>query len=225
MKKLIWKILNPLIDISCKHDWKLLLFLFFPFWGKLQFSVINACCWLLIRITIKVSVNQTLPIEINIFSKMTLKWLNRLSSLLQHLFDFTAIKTAMIMMMILKVLMQCSSFYNMTHQNLHMYSNFIFAGWTVFNRKINKFEIINLQLSYLDKSVDQPESCLACFRPSVGKTGRNGKRRYSSEGGLERVGSLRTRPKTSLVFYFHSSATSARFSIALRFTGRTLGTG
>ena len=164
--------------------------------------LINACCWLLIRITITVSVNQTLPIEINIFSKMTLKWLNRLSSLLQHLFDFTAVKTAMIMMMILKVLMQCSSFYNMTHQNLHMYSNFIFAGWTVFNRKINIFEIINWQLSYLDKSVDQPESCLASFRPSVGKTGRNGKRRYSSEGGLERVGSLRTRPKTSLVFFF-----------------------
>ena len=52
--------------------------------------------------------------------------------------------------------MQCSSFYNMIHQNLHMYNNFIFAGWTVFNRKINIFEIINLQLSYLDKSVDQP---------------------------------------------------------------------
>ena len=46
---------------------------------------------------------------------MTLKWLNRLSSLLQHLFDFTVIKTAMIMMMILKVLMQCSSFYNMIY--------------------------------------------------------------------------------------------------------------
>ena len=39
-----------------------------------------------------------------------------------------------------------------------MYNNFIFAGWTVFNRKINIFEIINLQLSYLDKSVDQPEN-------------------------------------------------------------------
>ena len=87
---------------------------------------------------------------------MALKWLNRLSSLLQHLFDLTAIKTEMIMMMMLKVLMQCSSFYNMIHQNLHMYNNFIFAGWTVFNRKINIFEIINLQLSYPDKSVDQP---------------------------------------------------------------------
>ena len=32
------------------------------------------------------------------------------------------------MMMMLKVLMQCSSFYNMIHQNLHMYNNFIFAG-------------------------------------------------------------------------------------------------
>ena len=28
------------------------------------------------------------------------------------------------MMMMLKVLMQCSSFYNMIHQNLHMYNNF-----------------------------------------------------------------------------------------------------
>ena len=37
-----------------------------------------------------------------------------------------------------------------------MYTNFIFAGWTVFNRKINIFEIINLQLGYPDKSVDQP---------------------------------------------------------------------
>ena len=71
---------------------------------------------------------------------MALKWLNRLSSLLQHLFDLRAIKTEMIMMMMLKVLMQCSSFYNMINQNLHMYNNFIFAGWTVFNRKINKFE-------------------------------------------------------------------------------------
>ena len=55
---------------------------------------------------------------------MALKWLNRLSSLLQHLFDLRAIKTEMIMMMMLKVLMQCSSFYNMIHQNLHMYNNF-----------------------------------------------------------------------------------------------------
>ena len=47
---------------------------------------------------------------------MALKWLNRLSSLLQYIFDLTAIKTEMIMMMILKVLMQCSSFYNMIHQ-------------------------------------------------------------------------------------------------------------
>ena len=57
---------------------------------------------------------------------MALKWLNRLSSLLQHLFDITAIKTEMIMMMMLKVLMQCSSFYNMIHQNLHMHNNFFF---------------------------------------------------------------------------------------------------
>ena len=78
------------------------------------------------------------------------------SSLLQHLFDLTAIKTEMMMMMIWKVLIQCSSFYNIIHQNLHMYNNFIFAGWAVFNRKINIFEIINLQLSYLDKSVYQP---------------------------------------------------------------------
>ena len=67
--------------------------------------------------------------EINCFSKMALKWLNRLSSLLQHLFDLTAIKTEMIMMMMMwKVLMQCSSFCSMIHQNLHMYTNFIFAG-------------------------------------------------------------------------------------------------
>ena len=59
-------------------------------------------------------------------------------------------------MMIWKVLLQWSSFYNIIHQNLHMYNNFIFAGWAVFNRKINIFEIINLQLSYLDKSVYQP---------------------------------------------------------------------
>ena len=94
--------------------------------------------------------------KITFFSKMALKWLNRLSSLLQHLFDITAIKTEMIMMMMLKVLMQCSSFYNMIHQNLHMHNNFIFAGWTVFNRKINIFEIMSLQLSYLEKSVHQP---------------------------------------------------------------------
>ena len=36
MNKLIWKILNQLIDITWKHNWKLLLFIFFPFWGKLQ---------------------------------------------------------------------------------------------------------------------------------------------------------------------------------------------
>ena len=53
---------------------------------------------------------------------MALKWLNRLSSLLQHLFDLRAIKIEMIMMMMLKVLMQC--FYNMIHQNLHMYNSF-----------------------------------------------------------------------------------------------------
>ena len=41
---------------------------------------------------------------------MTLKWLNRLSSLLQHLFDLTAIKTEMMMMMIWKVSIQRSSF-------------------------------------------------------------------------------------------------------------------
>ena len=52
---------------------------------------------------------------------MALKWLNRLSSLLQ-------LKTEMIMMMVLKVLMQSSVFYNMIHQNLHIYNNFIFAG-------------------------------------------------------------------------------------------------
>ena len=69
---------------------------------------------------------------------------------------FNSNQNQMIMMMMLKVLMQCSSFYNMIHQNLHMHNNFIFAGWTVFNRKINIFEIISLQLSYLEKSVHQP---------------------------------------------------------------------
>ena len=59
---------------------------------------------------------------------MAFKWLNRLSSILQHLFDLTAIKSEMMIMMMLKVLMQCSSFYNMIHQNLHVYHNFIFAG-------------------------------------------------------------------------------------------------
>ena len=49
--------------------------------------------------------------EINCFSKMALKWLNRLSSLLQHLFNLTAIKTEMMMMMIWKVLIQRSSFF------------------------------------------------------------------------------------------------------------------
>ena len=44
-------------------------------------------------------VNQILPIETNFVSKMALKWLNRLSSLLQHLFDLTAVKTEMIMIM------------------------------------------------------------------------------------------------------------------------------
>ena len=38
MNKLIWKIFNSSIDISWKDDWKLLLFLFFPFWGKLQWQ-------------------------------------------------------------------------------------------------------------------------------------------------------------------------------------------
>ena len=56
---------------------------------------------------------------------MVLKWLNRLSSLLQHLFDLTAIKTEMIMMMMWKVWMQCSSFYNMIHQNSFMYRPFL----------------------------------------------------------------------------------------------------
>ena len=44
-----------------------------------------------------------------------------------------------------------------------MYNNFIFADWAVFNRKINIFEIINLQLSYLDKSVYQPANFKACY--------------------------------------------------------------
>ena len=155
MNKLIWKILNQLIDITWKHNWKLLLFIFFPFWGKLQcqFSgpskqspgydsdnsiglhwnvsdgvvmgnnfffhffvliftwsyrsallvtaaiecmikllevlawysfwitegsiLINVGCWLQIRITVTVTVNQTLPIRINFVNKMALKWLNR----------------------------------------------------------------------------------------------------------------------------------------------------
>ena len=57
---------------------------------------------------------------------MALKWLNRLSS-------------------------QCSSF-----QNLYLYNNFILFDWTVFNCKINIFEIIYLQLRNLNKSVDVP---------------------------------------------------------------------
>ena len=90
---------------------------------------------------------------------MALKWLNRLISLLQHLFNLTAIKTEMIMMMMRKVFMQCSSFHNMINQNLDMYNNFIVAGWTVFNCKINIFEIIYLQLRNLNKSVDVPANC------------------------------------------------------------------
>ena len=62
---------------------------------------------------------------------MALKWLNRLSS-------------------------KCSSFHNMINQNLYLYNNFILAGWTVFNCKINTFEIIYSQLSNLNKSVDVP---------------------------------------------------------------------
>ena len=87
---------------------------------------------------------------------MALKWLNRLISLLQHLFNLTAIKTEMIMMMMRKVFMQCSSFHNMINQNLYLYNNFILVGWTVFNCKINIFEIIYLQLRNLNKSVDVP---------------------------------------------------------------------
>ena len=56
---------------------------------------------------------------------MALKWLNRLSSPLQHLFDLIAIKTEMMMMMMWKVWMQCSCFYNMIHQNLPMYRPFL----------------------------------------------------------------------------------------------------
>ena len=44
---------------------------------------------------------------------MALKLLNRLSSLLQYLFYLIAIKTEMLMMMMRKVFMQCSSFHNM----------------------------------------------------------------------------------------------------------------
>ena len=36
MNKLVWRIFNQLIDVSWMHDSKLLLFLFLPFWGKLQ---------------------------------------------------------------------------------------------------------------------------------------------------------------------------------------------
>ena len=57
---------------------------------------------------------------------MALKWLNRFSSPLQHLFDLIAIKTEMMMMMMMwKVWMQCSCFYNMIHQNLPMYRPFL----------------------------------------------------------------------------------------------------
>ena len=48
------------------------------------------------------------------------------------------------MMMMRKVFMQCSSFHNMINQNLYINNNFILAGWTVFNCKINIFEIIYL---------------------------------------------------------------------------------
>ena len=73
---------------------------------------------------------------------------------------------------------------------------------------------INLQIRSLLLSVRLPhESCSASSRPSVGKTERNGKRRYSSGGGSGRsgrVGSLRTRPKISLVFFsllcYHTEA-------------------
>ena len=44
----------------------------------------------------------------------------------------------------------------MINQNLYLYNNFILAGWTVFNCKINIFEIIYLQLRNLNKSVDVP---------------------------------------------------------------------
>ena len=57
-----------------------------------------------------------------------------------------------------------------------MCNNFILAGWTVFNCKINIFEIINLQLSNLDKSVDQPANSYLMhdYRGRVG-SGRVGK--------------------------------------------------
>ena len=63
------------------------------------------------------------------------------------------------MMMMRKVFMQCSSFHNTINQNLYLYNNFILAGWTVFNCKINIFEIIYLQLRNLNKSVDVPANC------------------------------------------------------------------
>ena len=65
---------------------------------------------------------------------MALKWLNLLSS-------------------------QCSSFHKMINQNLYLYNNFILVGWTVFNCKINIFEITYLQLRNLNKSVDVPANC------------------------------------------------------------------
>ena len=40
-------------------------------------------------------------------------------------FDLIAIKTEMMMMMMWKVWMQCSCFYNMIHQNLPMYRPFL----------------------------------------------------------------------------------------------------
>ena len=62
--------------------------------------------------------------------------------------------------------------------------------------------LTNLQIPSLLLNVRLAhESCLASSTPSVCKTERNGKRRSSREGGLGRVGSLPTRPKTSLVFF------------------------
>ena len=46
------------------------------------------------------------------------------------------------------------------------------------------------------------ESCLASYRPSVGKPSEMANGAIVSEGGLGRVGSLGTRPKTSLAFFF-----------------------
>ena len=118
----------------------------------------------------------------------------------------------MIMMMMRKVFMQCSSFHNMINQNLYFYNNFILAGLTVFNCKINIFEIIYSQLSNLNQSVDVPANSQTCYlthdyrmshtQPVPGlQSVKPSEMANGAIGAREAwVGSSRTRPKISLVF-------------------------